>query len=390
MSRFHSYLNSTIKILSEYEGNVPFSVFLKQFFSSYKKYGSRDRRLISDYCYQYFRTGKAFLNLTIEEKILAGVFLCSSEPTGMLETHRPDWNTTVDTIFSEKVNQMSLIEEDFLEELFPWEKELSGGIEFNTFVKSYFIKPEVFLRVRPGKKELVILKLKEHHDSFKELSEQILSVEANSKLDRILDVGKEVVIQDFSSQRTGDFLSQVLIEDGLKVWDCCAASGGKSILAYDINSTIRLTVSDIRESILHNLKGRFESAGIKDYVRHKVDLTQAQSLIPNAPFDVVIADVPCTGSGTWGRTPEQLLYFEKSKIIEYAQLQRTIVSNILPNLKEGGYLIYITCSVFKKENESNIEFLVSAYGLEEVSTDLLKGYNQRADSMFVSVLRKNY
>lgn len=387
MSRFHSYLNSTVQILSEYDGKTPFSLFIRKFFSRYKKYGSRDRRLISDYCYQYFRIGKAFATQPIEERILIGRFLCSTGPNRMLEVHRPEWNGLVSISIDSKIDALNVKKSHIMEAVFSWREELSPSIEFEAFVTSYFTQPDVFLRIRPGKEETIRLKLKGHHISNQKVSENTLSVEANSKVDQVLSIDKEAVIQDLSSQRVGEFISPLLTEDNLKVWDCCAASGGKSIMMYDINPKIQLTVSDVRESILRNLKTRFEEAGIHNYNSILLDLSQAQSL-SNAPFDVVIADVPCTGSGTWGRTPEQLSYFEISTTKKYVDLQRAIVSNAIPHLKPGGYLVYITCSVFKKENEENVEYLINEFDLEEVNGGLLKGYDQKADSMFVSVLKK--
>ena len=361
MSRFHSYLNSAVQILSEYDGNTPFSLFIKRFFSKHKKYGSRDRRLIADYCYQYFRIGKAFQKLPVEERILTGIFLCSSGPTRMMEIHNPEWNQITNKSLEEKIIQIEITEQQLLNTLFPWEQELSDGIEFERFAKSYFAKPSVFIRVRSQKRETVRLKLKGHHIPFKEISEHTFSVEANSKLDQLLKLDSEVVIQDLSSQKIREFLPEVLGNKELKVWDCCAASGGKSILAFDINPMIKLTVSDIRTSILKNLEERFLSAGINNFQSYEIDLTQ-----------------------------EQLFYFEESKIEEYANLQRSIISNAVLHLNNGGFLVYITCSVFKKENEANIEFLVTEFGLNEIRTEVLKGYNQKADSMFVSVLKKDF
>ncbi len=387
MSRFHSYLNSSVRILSEYDGNSPFFLFIKKFFSKHKKYGSRDRRLISDYCYQYFRIGNAFSDKELSERILIGRFLCSTDPNRMLEIHRPEWNEVAELSLTEKLEMLKTEPNDVFSKLFPWEKELSPEISFEAFTSSHFIQPNVFLRVRPNQKEMVQQKLNESDISFKEIKPTTFSVEATSKVDRALQIDSEVVIQDLSSQCVGEYLSGVMDVDNLKVWDCCAGSGGKSIMAYDINPKIRLTVSDVRENILINLKKRFDAAGIKSYKSFQLDLSNAQS-VPDSPFDVIIADVPCTGSGTWGRTPEQLTYFKTSKIQEYVDLQRTIVSNAISHLKPGGYLVYITCSVFKKENENNVEYLVNELGMEEVDSGLLKGYDQKADSMFVSVVKR--
>ena len=97
---------------------------------------------------------------------------------------------------------------------------------------------------------------------------------------------------------------------------------------------------------------------------------------------------PCSGSGTWSRTPEQLYYFSKDKISEYASLQKKIVANVISNIEENGYLLYITCSIFKKENEEIVAMIEKEYGLQLVKSELLKGYSMKADSMFGALFKK--
>ena len=388
MSRFHSYLNSTATILSEYDGSKPFSLFLRQFFRRHKKYGSRDRWLISDFCFYYFRLGRAFADLEMSERILTGIFLCSETQNRMLETHKPEWNALTSVPFSEKCAHLGVAPQMVLSSVFPWKAELSQNINFDALARSYFVKPEVFLRIRPGHRDSIRPRLKSAHIPYKEHSVGTISVSPKEKIDQILPIDSRVIIQDLSSQKVGDFLKDAVGEGECHVWDCCAASGGKSILAYDLNPAITLTVSDVRPQILHNLAIRFETAGITKYKSLVLDLNSVPETVPNAPFDVIIADVPCTGSGTWGRTPEHLFYFKEAKIEKYAQIQRTIVANSLLHLKSGGTLVFITCSVFKQENEENVAFFEQELGLNLERSGIIIGYETKADSMFAAVFRK--
>ena len=395
MSRYHSYINSSEEIISLYKGEEPFPSFLKKYFSSHKKSGSRDRKSISHLCYCYFRLGKTATDLTIEERILAGLFLCSDQPNEVLAALKPEWNHKVQLVLEEKLLIINYSPKEHLRrviitEVFPWKDELSNGIVHEEFCKSFFIQPNVFLRVRPGKISTVINKLQAAKIGFRIVGEETLAVPGGLKLEGVLAPDKDVVIQDLNSQRTGDFIksSTGSREPEITVWDCCAGSGGKSIMAYDINPKIDLTVSDVRESILVNLRKRFQSAGIKKYKSFIVDLTSGKPEIQNPGAEIIICDAPCTGSGTWSRTPEQLYFFKEPGIERYSALQKKIVSNVIPRLQKGGSLIYITCSVFRKENEEIVGFIEQNFPLQLKIMEVLKGYDKKADSMFVAVFGK--
>ena len=389
MSRYHSYINSTKDILSIYKGEEPLSSFLKKYFSAYKKYGSKDRKQISNLCYCFFRMGKAAMNVSIEEKMLTGLFICSNNSNEILAALKPEWNEKCELPISEK---LLIINSSFLiSEVFPWKEELSEGIDHEEFCKSFFIQPDLFLRLRPGTEKIVIEKLRQAGIDFKMISETCLALPNASKIDKIVELDKEAIIQDHSSQRTAEFIKSEILnpKSDITVWDCCAGSGGKSIMAYDINPKIDLTVSDIRESILINLQRRFANAGIKNYKNIIGDLASPNFQFSPSGFQLVIADVPCTGSGTWSRTPEQLYFFAESEVERYAGLQKKIVSKIIPHLKPGGSFVYITCSVFKKENEEVMLYIKENFHLKLKQMEVLKGYDKKADSMFVAVFGKD-
>lgn len=389
MRHYHSYLRSSVQILEQYRGEEPFSNFLKTFFSANKKFGSTDRKHVTQLCYCFFRTGKSAPGLTKEERILLGLFLFSTEPNDILNDLRPEWNEKASLSLEEKENFLTTLypldikDEFILDQVFPWPGELSTGIDHLAFCKSFFIQPGLFLRSRPGKKNLILEKLEKEGIASEVMSNTIILPNL-SKISALLDLDREAVVQDLNSQRTGEFFP---LPGAHTVWDCCAGSGGKSIMAFDMDPTIELTVSDKRESILANLKKRFKQAGIKKYKSFVADLTEKPSE-KAGDYDLIICDAPCTGSGTWGRTPEQLFYFDFEKVKTYATLQRKILSHIYGNLRPGGQIVYITCSVFRKENEEVVEFMQNALKLEIVRMETLVGYDKKADSMFVCQSKK--
>lgn len=392
MSRYYSYLNSAAQVLQQYGGNEPLASFLKKFFAASRKYGSRDRKHIAHLCYCFFRLGKSGYGIPVSDRILISLFLCTFERSEILGELRPAWNEKTDLSVNDKISlvaaEYSLLTPFSVSKVFPWEEELSAIIDHKALCESFFRQPDLFLRLRPGKEETVKKKLTTAGLEFRSISSHCLAMPNTSKVDAAIDVNIEAVVQDMNSQRVGELMYP--LASGMRVWDCCAASGGKSLMAFDLFPGIKLTVSDIRQSIITNLKKRFAEAGINEYEQLVIDLSndKVRNDRLNRGFSMVIADVPCSGSGTWGRTPEQLYYFEEQKITAYAALQKKIVSNVIPFILENGYLLYITCSVFRKENEEVAGYIEDHLSLSLVTQQIYQGYDKKADTLFAALFVK--
>ena len=389
--RYQSYLNTASSIIGSYSGAEPLSSYLKKFFAANKKYGSKDRKQIAALCYHYFRLGKALKDLPVAEKIILATFLCEQSSNEFLQFHKPDWNNQITVPLSEKL--LIINYELLINDIFPWSAAFSDGIDTEQFARSFLHQPSLFLRIKPGKKETVVKQLNDAGFTFKVIGDDCVALINSTKLDGIIELDRDAVVQDYNSQRVLNYLvngewSMVNKQRSVSCWDCCAASGGKSILLYDIlKGKVELTVSDIRESILSNLKKRFALAGITRYKLFIADLNAADCQLPTINYQLIICDAPCTSSGTWARTPEQLFYFKPRLIDEFAERQKKIVSNAIPCLEKGGLFFYITCSVFKKENEEIVGY-IKKFHLQLLQVELLKGYDQRADTMFTAVFRK--
>ncbi len=384
MQYLPSYLSTAKKILERYKGEIPFNLFLKKFFSTEKKYGSRDRKIIASLCFNYFRIANCLSKKEIEKGLITGVYLFTNTQNEFLLNYNKEWNDSITLPIEQKAALAGLS----IGKLFPFNHELSADIDLVQFNLSFLQQPDLFIRIRPGKKSVVKQKLDVSNIPFKEISHNCLAFSNGTKLDDILEINKDAVIQDLSSQNVGNLFKLMDLPAKPLIWDCCAASGGKSIMGYDYFPDNILTVSDIRSSIIQNLKTRLNEAGVKQYTSFIADLTNLSEVtarIGEQKFDLIICDAPCSGSGTWGRTPEQLLFFKETEINKYSTLQKKIVQNILLQLKKGGYLLYITCSVFKKENEEVSDFILQNSNFQLLYQQLLKGYNDKADSMYVSL-----
>jgi 16S rRNA (cytosine967-C5)-methyltransferase len=376
------------RILDEFPADTPLSKFLPGFYRQNKQMGSTDRRVAGRLIYNYFRLGRALPNLPADERLMVAEFLCNTQSNSFLQHFKPDWAACVGFSIDEKINLVKATYPDFkLEDVFPWVPQLSAGIDKDAFLKSFFIQPDLFIRVNKGFETQVKAELTKASVTFKDEGNGCLSLPNGTRLETIFPKQHWFEVQDLSSQQTAKYFKP---EKWDSWWDACAASGGKSLLLHSLQPDIKLVVSDIRESILSNLDERFQQAGLRKYQKKVMDLTENnEQLLYNYEFDGIILDAPCSGSGTWGRTPEMISQFEIHKTDFFKRLQQAIVRNVAKHLKPGKPLIYITCSAFKAENEDAVNFITKELGLKLEEMKVLTGYENKADTMFVARMVKS-
>jgi 16S rRNA (cytosine967-C5)-methyltransferase len=380
---FDNQLRHAIRMIDAYPGDQPLHAWLKDYFRAHKQMGARDRRQLSTLVYSFYRLGHSLRDTSTANRLLAGLFLCHSQPTDMLEHFLPGWNEMITKPIKEKIAffQTQPIGESFnLTDIFPWKAELSESIGHEAFCLSFFRQPDLFVRIRPGHQEVVRQTLREFTHEF--IPPSTIRLQNGFPVEDHFTPDKEVVIQDYSSQQIAEFLT--LENTPEFFWDTCAASGGKSILAHDLYPGLHITASDIRTAILQNLKARFAAAGITKYVTFLADLAAQDPPASAAGADLILTDVPCTGSGTWSRTPEALYFFDPSSIAKYADRQRSILRRIAPQLAPDASLVYCTCSVFRKENEEITDWIHQKFGLHPDRRQNLIGYPQHADTLFAA------
>ena len=331
IDKYHnSHQNVADKLVREYEGPTPFALYLKTYFAANKKHVSKDRKSISAICYEYFRK---------------------------LSAH------------------------------FPLQNFITSVIDIPKFINAHLQQPLLFIRARPGKKELVKASLEKAGLFFETINEMTFALPNTSSLQNIMVLNKDAVIQDLNSQALASLLQLIPTkEKPLVVWDACAASGGKSILIKDCIPNAQLHVSDIRENILFNCEKRLKEAGIQPASLQVVDITLPFDI--KKQFDFIFADLPCSGSGTWGRTPENLASFTENQLEHFTTLQSKMLQHLTPALKVGGYILVATCSVYKNENEDQIQQLMATNQFKLVAQQYFIGYDKQADTLFGALLQK--
>ena len=173
-----------------------------------------------------------------------------------------------------------------------------------------------------------------------------------------LDAFKEGLfeVQDEASQLVA---GEVAAKPGDEILDYCAGSGGKSLaIAPRLQGRGQLFLHDVRKRPLLAAKQRFKRAGIQTF--------QLVETLPKAllrRMDWILLDVPCSGSGTWRRNPDQKWKFSKSLLLRLVEEQRSIIAKALPYLHPNGKLVYATCSVLAEENEEQVAWIEKTYNL---------------------------
>ncbi len=371
-------------ILTDYKGDVPLSVYLKDYFRSFPKLGSRDRKAISQAVYLYYRYCRRLPGDLNAFEVIFNAIQYSRPGNSFLETMLLRYDDSLPL----KTATMGDPEEQL--------PELSGGIALKDWHDSFLEQPRMFIRTRkPG----VAARLQAAGIPYSHCAEEdsglsshtCLALPNGTNLENILP-SNDYVVQDLASQQSIHFLLESCdLKPEMRVWDACAGAGGKSLMITDLVRGVRILATDIRTSILSNLTWRFRRYHLpvpKTAVADVSEPAGLQTAIPPRPFDLVICDVPCSGSGTWARTPEQYHFFRRESLKAMRERQLKITSNVAPFLKPGGMLAYITCSVFKEENEAVVREIAKGHGLEIAAMKLIDGTKNGADSMFIALLQK--
>jgi len=159
-------------------------------------------------------------------------------------------------------------------------------------------------------------------------------------------------VQDESSQLAGQLLGA---EPGERIWDACAAPGGKTChIAQLMDDRGELVATDISRSKLTTVQENARRLGISSVSTDVADLHQPETF-PDGYFDRILLDAPCSGLGVIRRNPEAKWRLFSGDITRLAAVQKSLLKNAAARLKPGGTLLYSTCSTSEAENELVVE-----------------------------------
>ncbi len=182
-----------------------------------------------------------------------------------------------------------------------------------------------------------------------------------------------VELQDASSQAA---VLRLPMQDGQRVLDFCAGGGGKT-LAIGALAKVQLFAHDKDSRRMADLMVRAARAGLR------VELLADPA--SEAPFDLVYVDAPCSGSGTWRRTPDAKWRLTPERLAAFAALQDALLAQTADLVTAGGWLVFATCSILREEGEERVEaFLARRSGW--VQEDWMRRHPSPSGDGFVQAI----
>lgn len=178
-----------------------------------------------------------------------------------------------------------------------------------------------------------------------------------------------VRLQDEGSQLIAELAASAADDSSREIetiFDACAAPGGKTLILAERNPEARILACESSQRRLAELTTRLASHSTRIECR----LADATALSEDSAFDLVLADVPCSGTGTLGRNPEIRHRLRPEDLTRHAERQRAILSAALRAVRPGGRVVYSTCSLEPEENDQVVKaVLAENQNVRQVSLD---------------------
>lgn len=180
-------------------------------------------------------------------------------------------------------------------------------------------------------------------------------------------------VQDASSQKVAEFLE---VEPGMRVVDTCAGAGGKTLhLAALMENKGQLVATDIYGNKLKELKRRARRAGAHNIDPREIESSKVIKKLYGSA-DRVLIDAPCSGLGVLSRNPDAKWKLQPEFMENIKKTQQEILKQYSRIVKDGGKLVYATCSILPSENQEQVQkFLKSEEG---------KGFNLKKEEKILS------
>lgn len=378
---------AAIEILDRILAGAPAEQTLTNWARASRFAGSGDRNAIRDLVFDALRCRRSFAALggagTGRGLILGGLRAAGSDPDAIFtgEGHAPAPLTERERKAPPAPD--GLVALDCPDWLAP-RLERSLGRDFSAVMERLRHRAPVFLRVNRlnATRDQAIAALAEDGILAEPhpLADTALEVTANARKIQSSQafVSGIVELQDAASQAVVEALP---LRDGQRVVDYCAGGGGKT-LAMAARARLRLWAHDIDPRRLRELPERAIRAGAK------VTLLEGKAVDREAPFDLVLIDVPCSGSGSWRRAPEAKWTFTEARLAQLVDIQAGILDRASALVAAGGSLAYATCSMLEEENSAQVEGFLQRHPDWHRVTERRLTPLDGGDGFYLSVLKR--
>lgn len=370
--------------------------YIQKLFSENKKWGARDRHFVADTVYsivRYYRyycylagVDENFSNPEDAQKIVTAFFVAKAIPL-------PEWeifsSAAIDTIQtridSEIPHAIRAAFPDWLYE----KAQLQFGEKWQAIADELNIPANVSIRVNTNLITVEKLKkrLTDEGISFTDLGNNALRIdERKNLLQSELFKSGFFEIQDFHSQQIA---WQIPVAECKLIIDCCAGAGGKSLqLATMQYGKGKIIAHDMATHKLDILKNRAMRNKLTNIETEKNTNTLLDKYAHKA--DAVLIDAPCSGLGVLKRNPDSKWKMTADKIEKIKYMQQQCLQDYATLVKDNGYLIYATCTIFSDENDQQIAtFLAQNNNFILLKEKLLLPSVEGFDGFYYAVLKKN-
>ncbi len=333
---------------------------LKNFIRSNKYIGSKDRKLLYEITFNMLKKYNGLLCICKTYNIN-----CSVRNLALFNFFNIFKNHSLEDLYQGKYSLKKKDEDfyifnkaiNFKDEIIPrfpsWlEKKtlIKTEKEKKSFYNSILTEPRFDLAINNMKysREDVKNKLIKHNIicSFTKNSTVGITVKNRIPNNTLIKIKSDM----FEVQDEGSQLMTLLIgaETNMKILDMCAGKGTKTILMSNLlKGEGTITAYDKIKERLGVFKSRVKELKLKN-INFDFDMKNKDQ------FDLVLCDVPCSGTGTWRRRPENIIWLKNEELVKLKLVQKNILFNAARLCKIGGKIVYITCSLLYDENELQI------------------------------------
>lgn len=253
--------------------------------------------------------------------------------------------------------------EDFIKQTRP----MMGDEQWQQFMNAMEEEPPVSVRLNPLKFDAERMTLPAMVKAGVEWCElgRYLMERPLFTLDPLLHAGAYYV-QEAASMYVTDVIGRFAAHDGpVMALDLCAAPGGKSTALRSLlpEGSLLMTNEPMRQ------RANILMENIQKFGHPDVIVTNSYALDyrkSKLQFDLILCDVPCSGEGMFRKDEGAIREWSAANVRKCAQLQREIIADIMPCLREGGLLIYSTCTFNSHEDEENTDWICREFGMEKL------------------------